>query len=131
MIFPTVTFTAAIILTILFIVLTARVSMKRQSENTPLGNGGDNPALMKAIRAQGNLMESMPLFIMLLYLVEVNDTLTGYIWILAGFYCFVRVSHAVGISQQKDFSILRTIGGGGTLLSFVVLCVLLMLRIIA
>lgn len=131
MTFPTVTITAAIALTILFIVLTARVSMKRQSENTPLGNGDNNSALTKAIRAQGNLVESMPLFIILLFLAEVSDVLSGYIWIVAGFYGFVRISHAIGISQQKEFSVLRTIGGGGTLLSLLVLCILLALRFIA
>lgn len=130
MIFPTVTFTAAIALTILFIVLTARVSMKRQSENTALGNGDNNSALQKAVRVQGNLTESLPLFIVLLYLVEVNGAPTTYVWVLAGFYCFVRLSHAIGISQQKDFSILRTIGGAGTLLSFVVLCILMVLQFI-
>ncbi|MBL4645218.1 MAG: MAPEG family protein, partial [Rhizobiales bacterium] len=127
--FPLITITAAIALTILFIVLTARVSIKRQSENIPLGNGDTKPVLMKAIRAQGNLAESMPLFIVLLYLVETNGASTSYVWALAGFYCFVRLSHAIGISQQKDFSLLRAIGGGGTLLSLVALCVFLALQI--
>ncbi|MBL4802059.1 MAG: MAPEG family protein [Emcibacter sp.] len=131
MIFPITTFTAAIVLTVLFIILTARVSMKRQAENTPLGHGDNSPALTKAVRAQGNLAESMPLFIVLLYLVETNGASSMYVWPLAGFYCFVRLSHAIGISQQKDFSLLRTIGGGGTLLSLVALCVLLALQIVA
>lgn len=128
MIFPTVTFTAAIALTILFIILTARVSMKRQSENTALGNGDHNSTLQKAVRAQGNLTESLPLFIVLLYLVEVNGAPITYVWVLAVFYCFVRLSHAIGISQQTDFSMLRTIGGAGTLLSFVAMCALLALQ---
>lgn len=130
MTFPIVTFTAAIALTMLFIVLTARVSMKRQSENTPLGNGDNSAGLIKTVRAQGNLMESLPLFIVLLYLIEVNGTPTTYLWALAGFYCFVRLSHAIGISQQKDFSTLRTIGGAGTLVSFVVLCIFMALQFI-
>lgn len=128
MIFPIVTFTAAIALTVLFIILTARVSMKRQSENTPLGNGGDHSALQKAVRAQGNLTENLSLFIVLLYLVEVNGTPITYVWVLAGFYCFVRLSHAIGISQQTDFSILRTIGGAGTLLSFTAMCILMVMQ---
>lgn len=129
MIFPTVTFGAAISLCLLFIVLTARVSIKRQSQNTALGNGKNNSALQKAIRAQGNLTESLPLFILLLYLVEVNGAPTTYIWVLAGLYGLARLSHAVGISQQRDFSLLRTIGGGATLLSFVALCILMALRL--
>lgn len=129
MIFPTVTVTAAIALTVLFIVLTARVSMKRQSENTPLGSTDNNSALMKAIRAQGNLTESMPLFVVLLNLAEANDAPISYAWALAGFYCLVRISHAIGISQQKEFSLLRTIGGGGTLLSLLLVCILLGLQI--
>jgi len=127
---PIVTFTAAISLTALFIILTLKVSMKRQSANTSVGNGDDNPALLKTIRAQGNLAESLPLFVVLLYLAESSGVSTTYLWGVAGLYFVARIFHAVGISQHKDFSLLRSLGAVATLLSLTILCVFLAMRFV-
>jgi len=127
---PTITIAASLFLTILFVILTARASMIRQSEKIALGNGEAATTLQKVVRAHGNLTESMPAFLLLLWLLETNITASVFLSALAIIYCLARFLHAIGVSFQDDFGVFRTAGAAGTLLSFMGLIVLLALQLI-
>lgn len=65
----TITLIAASFLGLLLIYLSYGVSKERLRSKTDLGDGGD-PGLLRAIRAQGNLVEYAPIGLILIGLLE-------------------------------------------------------------
>lgn len=130
MAFPAVTAVSTVVLTLLFIVLTIRVSILRQADGLPLGSG-DNIRLRRAVRAQGNLSENLPLSLILIGLLEYSGIpalLTGGLALL---YIAARLSHAAGISAGDPFEGFRTAGAAGTLICLLAGGILLAHRTVA
>ena len=105
---PVITPIYAAALTLLFIVLSARVIAVRQSNRVSLGDAG-HPDLLGRIRAHGNFAEYVPLGVILLLMAELAGTspvllhLSGLL-LLAG-----RICHAWALSGRGRFGA-RTIG---------------------
>lgn len=97
------------LLGLLLLVLSFRVSLVRRATGTPLGQG-DDPRLLRAIRAQGNFVEYAPITLLLLLLLEAGGAASGVLQILGGMAVGGRVLHALGISPPRERLILRQLG---------------------
>jgi uncharacterized membrane protein YecN with MAPEG domain len=99
---PTVTLLAAGLLGLVFVVLSARVVMGRNSGKVLLGHGqGEAGPLFVAIRAHANFAEYVPLCLVLIGLLELRAGPTLGIKVLALALVLARVSHAVGMGIPK------------------------------
>jgi uncharacterized membrane protein YecN with MAPEG domain len=65
----------AAILAIILVVLSFHVIRNRQKNEVDLGDGG-NDTMMRAIRAQGNFVEYIPIALFLMFLLEINKEST-------------------------------------------------------
>ncbi len=93
-----ITTLAAALLTLLFVRLSFAVIRLRRSHQVALGTDG-HEALERAIRAQGNFAEYVPLGLILLGCLEVNGAPKWVVGIPAITLILGRVLHAKGINQ--------------------------------
>ena len=115
----------AAISALLIIILSFRVIRLRMSTRTGIGDGG-NQDLARCIRVHANAVEYLPLALLLLLLVEWNQTLP---MIVHGFGIAIvlgRVLHAVGLSNSAGTSPGRFVGMLLTLLSMLGMAALLL-----
>tara|TARA_R110000782_G_scaffold78276_4_gene155100 strand:- start:39441 stop:39818 length:378 start_codon:yes stop_codon:yes gene_type:complete len=92
---PITSLTAAIA-AVALIVLSFLVSFRRMKVDINIGTG-DDVALLKRIRAQGNFIEYVPITLILLALVEMAGAGTGQLWTISGLLLGGRLLHAVGM----------------------------------
>ena len=92
------------LLAILFIKLSFAVIKLRRANKIGLGTGG-NESLERAIRAQGNFIEYVPIGVLMLATLELNGA-PWWMVALPGFTLIIgRLIHAVGIKiPPPDFS---------------------------
>lgn len=124
MTFPYITAATAVVLAVLQMFLMLHAARGRGKYRTGLGDGGSE-ALLKRIRMHGNLAENAPLFLILLWLVEISAQWAGVVPWIALAFVVARVSHALGLSITTGISVFRFVGVMGTLLSVLALAVLL------
>jgi uncharacterized membrane protein YecN with MAPEG domain len=93
-----VTTLTAVLLSVLFIKLSFAVIRMRRSHRVALGSGG-NAELERAIRAQGNFVEYVPLGLILLGCLEINGAPKWLVAIPALTLIFGRLFHAKGINE--------------------------------
>ncbi|CAM5349912.1 MAPEG family protein [Pseudomonas aeruginosa] len=91
-----ITSTVAAFAAIGLIALSVPVSLRRMAVKQPLGPG-DDPALLRRIRAQGNFTEYVPIVLILLALAEYRGVPQGFVFAIAGPLVIGRVAHAVGM----------------------------------
>src|SRR2546425_11948765 len=89
------------VLGILLVVISARVSVLRGKFKVMFGDGGKEP-LMRALRAQGNFTEYVPLALLLIIMVEWGGTKPLVVHSLAGGLLASRLVHYWGITARKD-----------------------------
>ncbi len=104
-----VTSLIAVALTIVFIKLSFNVISLRRKNKVGLGNGGHED-LERAIRAQGNFAEYVPIGIILIACLELNGA-PWWLVLAPGIFMIIgRLIHARGINTPPpDFS-LRVLG---------------------
>jgi len=93
--------------------LSIKVTMLRVRTNIPLLDGGDKQ-LARAIRAQGNFIEYVPLALLLMAIVEINGAV-GYV--MHGFGLVLvasRILHAFSLVSASGATYHRVVGMGGT-----------------
>lgn len=115
----------AALATLLVLVLALRVSAIRHGKRVGIGDGGD-PDLLRRVRAHANALENLPLALILLLLLELNQTAPPW---LHGFGCVLllgRVLHAFGMSLQSGASFGRFVGTLLTWLAMFAMAVLLL-----
>jgi len=99
----------AALIGILLIILSFNVVIRRAHTKVEIGHG-DNDYLLKAIRAQANLIEYAPISLILLFLTELN----GASFILLNFSGVVlvvaRILHAIGLYRHSGRSFSRFLG---------------------
>ncbi len=88
----------ASILAILFLRLSFAVITLRRKNKVSLGSGG-NTDLERAIRAQGNFAEYVPINLILMACLEVNFAPWWLIVLFGILLVLGRIIHAVGISE--------------------------------
>jgi hypothetical protein len=105
----------AALLAILAVMLALVVMKLRNSLKIGLGDGG-NRDLARAIRVHGNALESIPLFIVLLGIYELNHASATALHFFGAVFLLSRVLHAWGLFSSGGTSPGRLIGTAGTYL---------------
>jgi len=107
---------------LLLVVLYVRVSQRRLATQIGIGARGD-AVLEQRIRAHGNFVESVPIALVLLYLLEQTGVDPICIHAFGIALVLSRVGHAQGISATAGRSAGRFYGSIGTLLVIAALSV--------
>jgi uncharacterized membrane protein YecN with MAPEG domain len=105
----------AALLTIVVITLALRVIRQRFVHRIGLGDGGQE-SLMRAMRVHGNAIETIPLSLLLLIILEVNQASGTSLHIFGSLLLIGRVLHAWGMSRKSSHSFGRFWGTLTTLL---------------
>ena len=106
-------------LTFLGLILAGRIVSIRLSDQVLLGTA-DNTKLLQATRAQANLVEYAPFFLILLGCMEMAGVSVVSLYVLGDLFLLARISHAIGLSKGDGSSILRTRGAVSTMLILIV-----------
>lgn len=117
-----ITTLSAVYLSLLCVMLSFRVIRIRRKEKIGVGDGG-NEELMRAMRAQANLLEYSPLALILLACAEMNGVPLIVVAALALLFVIGRTIHPAGMMGTSAFSA-RIRGMQMTILSIIGLCVL-------
>jgi uncharacterized membrane protein YecN with MAPEG domain len=86
---------------IFLVLISARVSLLRSKFKVMFGDGGHDD-LMRAVRAQANFVEYVPLALLLIAFVEWGGLASWAVHTLAGVLLASRVIHSWGITSRKD-----------------------------
>jgi uncharacterized protein len=97
MILP-ITLTIAGAAAILHIWLSVRVSRLRRPLKIGVGDGG-NEILLRRMRAHGNYAENMPIFLILVGLLELAGGNRNILWATAIAFILARLLHAFGMDR--------------------------------
>lgn len=113
----------AALLSLLVLYLASRVVLQRRESGVGIGDGGDKE-LARRRRVQGNLLEYVPLALLLLLILELDHTA---IWLLHLFgivLLVARVLHAWGLNRSAGTSFGRFVG---TLFTWLVMLAMIIL----
>lgn len=105
----------AALLALLFIKLTLNVVKARRAARVAIGDGG-NPALQRAIAVHNNFAQYVPLGLLLMLLVELQQAPLLFTHALGVALLIARAAHAYGVSQTHEnfkirkYSMLLTTG---------------------
>lgn len=114
----------AALLALMMIGMAVRVMLLRQKLSIGLGDGG-NRTLACAIRAHGNAMEYVPISLILLLVLELNQTLPLLLHVFGIVLVLGRIAHAIGISGTPRMSAGRAIGAALTVLVMAAMALML------
>lgn len=112
---------------LLIVGLYVRIVQRRMTAKIAFGSGGDEE-LEKRVRAHGNLVESAPIALILLYLNEQTELSAIVVHALGMAFIVARLAHAQGLSSTTGRSIGRFYGALGTLILMAVMSLLLIVR---
>ena len=115
---PEVTLLYAGLLGLLAVAVAFPAGRLRGSTGISVGDGG-NADLLLAMRRHGNFAESVPILLILIGLLEMNEVGTTAIHAMGASLVLFRIAHAMGLKQDIS-NPLRAIGAGGTALLTVV-----------
>ena len=104
----------AAILGLLFVPATAYVGFYRFQNNIVLLDGGDQE-LARRIRAQGNFIETVPLAVILIILMEFNGASATWLHTLGLVLVLSRITHYLTIATNPANRAPRALGMLGTL----------------
>jgi uncharacterized membrane protein YecN with MAPEG domain len=91
-----------------------RIGMLRRRHGISVGDG-DNPALRARMRAHANFAEYVPIFLILLALIEAAKGSPAWLWLVAALFMAGRLLHVFGMDRPGP-NRLRTTGIALTLL---------------
>ena len=94
---------------LLIMILAVRVMLRRTSAKIGIGDGGDHE-LHKRIRAHANAVEYLPIGLILLLLVELNQTAIVLVHVFGICLLLGRVLHALGLSRSSGIGAGRGLG---------------------
>lgn len=113
----------AALLALLALLLAWRVVMRRREASVGIGDGGDED-LARRRRAQGNMLENVPLALLLLLVLELDHTAPWLLHVFGIVLVVARVLHAWGISHSAGTSFGRLVG---TLFTWLVMLAMILL----
>ncbi len=114
----------AALLAVLFIILSVRVMRTRRQERVAVGDGG-SLRLRRAIRAHANFSEYVPLALILVTFVEMQQFAPIIVHTLCLMLITGRVCHAYGVSQEDEDFRFRVAGMALTFTPIAIAMVLL------
>ena len=106
---PTILPIYAAIFAIFFIVLSIRTIRQRRNLKIGLGDAG-NKDMQRAMRVHANFAEYVPLSLLMIYLVEQSGVYAWFVHALCMGLLIGRMSHAYGVSQQRENFAFRVTG---------------------
>ncbi len=118
MTFPAITALLSIILSLYMLKLIIDIVKIRRSERVELETG-ESDALTRAVRAHGNLVETAPMFVIMLGLLEMGGGHRIAVAILAAIFIVSRIMHPIGLSGKKGTFKYRTRGMILTLTAYI------------
>lgn len=121
----TVTPLYAVLLVILFILLSLYVVLGRFKYRVSVGDGGEK-GLAKRMRVQANFVEYVPLTLILLIILELQDARDAVLHGLGAGLVLARICHAVGFGRTPQIVIIRRIGVIGTTAIMIISCALIL-----
>lgn len=114
---PTILPVYAAFLAIFFVVLSIRTIRQRRKLKIGLGDAGDKD-MQRAVRVHANFAEYVPLCLLMIYWVEQSGVYAWFVHALCLGLMVGRLSHAYGVSQQRENFTFRV---SGMALTFTVL----------
>ena len=75
-----------------------------------------NWELAERVRRHQNFLEYVPMFVILMGLIEINGGSASFLYVVGALMIIVRVAHAIGLKHDDMSHIGRTIGAAGTAL---------------
>jgi uncharacterized membrane protein YecN with MAPEG domain len=103
-----ITLTIAGAAAILHVWLSLRVSRLRRPLKIGVGDGG-NEMLLRRMRAHGNFAENVPIFLILLGVIELAVGKSLWLWGAGILFVIARIAHAFGMDRPGG-NILRVAG---------------------
>lgn len=103
------------LLVIIILFLSFKVGATRGKLGISLGDGG-NPQMLEAIRRHGNAIEYVPMAVILIALLEVNEANVIFLHSLGAVLVLSRILHPMGLKVGSMNEITRGAGMGGTVL---------------
>ena len=115
----------AAIVALIVVILAIRVTLRRRAIKVGIGNGGD-AVLAQRIRVHANAAEYVPLALILLLILELNQTQPLVIHVFGCMLIAGRLLHAYGLSSTPGLSPGRAVG---MVLTWAVIAVMALLLI--
>lgn len=98
------------LLAFVYVVLSFRIILMRRKYQVGIGHGKQNE-LHRAIRVHGNFAEYVPLALLLMLLLELNQTESWLMHVLGLSLLVGRLFHALGLGKSAGTSVPRFVGG--------------------
>lgn len=117
------------LLGILFIPFTMRIGFYRMGNKIDLGDG-DDPKMFKLIRGQANFVETVPLAVVLLLLMEILGAGDTWLHVMGALLVGGRFLHYVGITELGPF-ICRPVGMFATLSIYLIAPIWILMDVLA
>ncbi|MEP3200066.1 MAG: MAPEG family protein [Lentilitoribacter sp.] len=118
MIFPAITALLSVFLCFFMIKMIIDIVQIRMSEKVELQTG-ESDALTRTVRIHGNMVETAPMFLIMLGLLELGGGHQIAVGILALIFAISRIMHPIGLSGKKGTFKYRTRGMVLTLTAFI------------
>lgn len=96
-------------LAVMYVLLAGMVIRQRFKTRVGLGDG-QQPGLIKAVRIHGNFAEYVPLLLILLLVLEIQQAALWQLHLIGGLTLFGRICHAIGLTKSSGTSLPRMIG---------------------
>jgi hypothetical protein len=117
----------AAILALFYVVLAALVIRQRFKHRVGLGTGKE-PQLLQTVRMHGNFAEYVPFLLILVALLELQQSPVWQLHLVAGLTLAGRVLHACGLWRSSGTSMPRFLGMISTFTALIVGAVLLLVK---
>jgi len=108
------------LLAAVFVVLTVRIGLARGRTGISMLDGGNEQVLV-AMRQHGNFIEHVPLLLILMAIIEVNDGSPAFLHAVGVALVICRIAHPFGLRHDRPRTPMRLLGAGGTTLVTVAL----------
>ena len=99
----------ASLLALIYVALSFNVIRLRMKLQISLGDGKDKQ-LRRAIRVHGNYAEYVPLTLIMIYFVEIQNQSLLLVHGLCSAFILARLAHIYGVSQVRENIVFRTFG---------------------
>ena len=99
--------------------LAAGSGFQRSKTGVSIGDG-NHPDQIVAVRRHGNFTEWVPLDLILLAILELNEVSATALHVLGGWLVVARICHPIGIRSATESNPLRTVGALSTALITVI-----------
>lgn len=126
MIIPITALYAALLVAVL-VCLTTRIGMLRAKTGISILDGGNEQVAVE-MRRHGNFAEHVPLLIVLMAIVEVNEGSALFLHVVGSALVICRVAHPLGLRHDQVQTPLRLIGAVGTSLITITLGLMALLQ---